>query len=503
MLKTTMVTLTHHKDLKNLVKDVTFTVRPGDKMAIIGDEGTGKSTLLQAFLDPELINDYATLSGQVQLEFDRVAYLPQVIPQHQLDMTVADFIYTDLDNNTVDFNIFYQLAQQFHLAIEPMLTENLHLKDLSGGQQLKLYLLTLLANQPDCLFLDEPSNNLDSDSLNWLAQFIAKTQQTVIFISHDEHFLSQTATAILHLELLKKRQEPRATYFKGSYDSYKAWRQETFERQTQLALKERSEHAAKLAKSHRIHQSVEHQLRHTKNDVAGRLLAKKLKNVLSQEKRYEKERQGFHDIPENPDHINLFFSDIHPLASNKVILKWEEQLVPFTHQSIDLTIWGQDKLVITGANGIGKSNLLSIILNDLSRQYPVGFMPQTYAEDLNPDQTALTFLSDHASSSSSTEIRTLLASLQFTRQEIGHPIGNLSGGQQGKLFLAKMVLAKYPILILDEPTRHFSPTSQPLIRQLLREYPGAIISVSHDQCFIDEVCQKVFELEKDGLRRIR
>lgn len=110
MLKTTMVTLTHHKDLKNLVKDVTFTVRPGDKMAIIGDEGTGKSTLLQAFLDPELINDYATLSGQVQLEFDRVAYLPQVIPQHQLDMTVADFIYTDLDNNTVDFNIFYQLA---------------------------------------------------------------------------------------------------------------------------------------------------------------------------------------------------------------------------------------------------------------------------------------------------------------------------------------------------------------------------------------------------------
>ncbi|SQF66086.1 ATPase components of ABC transporters [Streptococcus dysgalactiae subsp. equisimilis] len=205
MLKTTMITLTHHKDLKNLVKDVTFKVQPGDKMAIIGDEGTGKSTLLQAFLDPELINDYATLSGQVQLEFDRVAYLPQIIPQHQLDMTVADFIYTDLDNNTVDFNVFYQLAQQFHLAIEPMLKENLHLKDLSGGQQLKLYLLTLLANQPDCLFLDEPSNNLDLDSLNWLAQFIAKTQQTVIFISHDEHFLSQTATAILHLELLKKR----------------------------------------------------------------------------------------------------------------------------------------------------------------------------------------------------------------------------------------------------------------------------------------------------------
>lgn len=497
MLKTTKLTLTHQKDLSDLVKDLNLVINSGDKLAIIGEEGTGKSTLLQSLLNPELISGYITLSGQIQSNFSRIAYLPQLIAPQQLRMTVDDFIYGDIDYNTFDFNDFYHLVNQLDLDIEQILEANLHVSDLSGGQQLKLYLIKILADQPDCLFLDEPSNNLDLETLTWLAHFVAKTQKTVVFISHDEHFLNQTATAILHLELLKKRQEPRVTYFKGTYEDYKKWRMETFDRQTRIANKEREEHAEKLARSHRIHQSVEHQLRNTKNDVAGRLLAKKLKSVLSKKKQYEKEAENFHDIPESMDSINLFFSDIQPLPPKKVLLNWQRKIVPITKQKIDLIIFGQDKLVITGKNGIGKSNLLKSILDKLSPDYAVGYMPQTFADDLVPNQTALDYLLDCATPE---EARTILASLQFTRQEVERSIGDLSGGQQGKLFLAKMILAKYPILILDEPTRHFSPTSQPTIRKLLKDYPGAIISVSHDRLFIDEVGKRQLQLSDEGLK---
>ncbi|MEY8700234.1 ATP-binding cassette domain-containing protein [Streptococcus ferus] len=501
MLQLEKLTITHQKDLQDLVRDLDLVLNPGEKLAIIGEEGTGKSSLIKAIVAPQLLSSYAQLSGKITNHFHKFGYLPQALENEELQLTVMDFLYQDLDYGLFDFNLFYKYADQFGLDLEKFEANVQTMTSLSGGEKLKVQLLKILANDPDLLILDEPSSDLDLETLQWLEHFIQQSDKAILFISHDESLLSRAATAILHLELLKKRTEPRATFYRGNYDQYRQERKEGFEHQLRVAKKEREEHAKKMERHHRIYQSVEHVLRHTHDSTAGRLLAKKMKNVLSQEKRLKKEAENLTEMPQDMDAIQLFFSEIRPLPASKILLSWEHKALP-TGQTISLQIRGQDKLVITGKNGIGKTRLLKLIMKDLLARpdLSVGYMPQHYEEEFEAQSTPLSFL---ASVADEEKARTLLASLKFTRQEVFHSLHDLSGGQRAKLFLARMVLAGNDVLVLDEPTRHFSPTSQPLIRQLLMDYTGAIISVSHDRRFIEEVAAIHYQLDKENLVRIR
>lgn len=501
MLQLEKLTITHQKDLQDLVRDLDLVLNPGEKLAIIGEEGTGKSSLIKAIVAPQLLSSYAQLSGKITNHFHQFGYLPQALENEELQLTVMDFLYRDLDYGLFDFNLFYKYADQFGLDLEKFEANVQTMTSLSGGEKLKVQLLKILANDPDLLILDEPSSDLDLETLQWLEHFIQQSDKAILFISHDESLLSLAATAILHLELLKKRTEPRATFYRGNYDQYRQERKEGFEHQLRVAKKEREEHAKKMERHHRIHQSVEHVLRHTHDSTAGRLLAKKMKNVLSQEKRLKKEAENLTEMPQDMDAIQLFFSEIRPLPASKILLSWEHKALP-TGQTISLQIRGQDKLVITGKNGIGKTRLLKLIMKDLLARpdLSVGYIPQHYEEEFENQDTPLSFL---ASVADEEKARTLLASLKFTRQEVIHALHDLSGGQKAKLFLARMVLAGNDVLVLDEPTRHFSPTSQPLIRQLLIDYPGAIISVSHDRRFIEEVTAINYQLVEESLLRKR
>ncbi len=501
MLQLEKLTITHQKDLQDLIRDLDLVLNPGEKLAIIGEEGTGKSSLIKAIAAPQMLSSYAQLSGKITNHFHQFGYLPQALENKELQLTVMDFLYRDLDYGLFDFNLFYQYADQFGLDLDRFDAQNQTLASLSGGEKLKVQLLKILANDLDLLILDEPSSDLDLETLQWLENFIQQSDKAILFISHDESLLARAATAILHLELLKKRTEPRATFYRGNYDQYRRERTEKFEHQLQVAKKEREEHAKKMERHHRIHQSVEHVLRHTHDSTAGRLLAKKMKNVLSQEKRLKKEAENLTEIPQDMDAIQLFFSEIKPLPASKILLSWEKKLLP-TGQTINLQIQGQDKLVITGKNGIGKTRLLKLLLQDLLARpdLSVSYIPQHYEEEFENQDTPLSFL---ASVADEEKARTLLASLKFTRQEVVHSLHDLSGGQKAKLFLARMVLAGNDVLVLDEPTRHFSPTSLPLIRQLLMDYPGAIISVSHDRRFIEEVATIHYQLDEESLLRIR
>ena len=501
MLQLEKLTITHQKDLQDLVRDLDLVLNPGEKLAIIGEEGTGKSSLIKAIVAPQLLSSYAQLSGNITNHFHQFGYLPQALENEELQLTVMDFLYQDLDYGLFDFNLFYKYADQFGLDLDRFDAQNQTLASLSGGERLKVQLLKILTTDPDLLILDEPSSDLDLETLQWLENFIQRSEKAILFISHDESLLARAATAILHLELLKKRTEPRATFYRGSYDQYRQERREKFEHQLQVAKKEREEHTKKMERHHRIHQSVEHVLRHTHDSTAGRLLAKKMKNVLSQEKRLKKEAENLTEIPQDMDAIQLFFSEIKPLPASKAILSWGHKTLP-TGQTVSLQIRGQDKLVITGKNGIGKTRLLKLLLQDLRARtdLSLGYMPQHYEEEFEAQSTPLSFL---ASVADEEKVRTLLASLKFTRQEAVHSLHDLSGGQKAKLFLARMVLAGNDVLVLDEPTRHFSPTSQPLIRQLLMDYPGAIISVSHDRRFIEEVATIHYQLDEEKLVRTR
>ncbi len=499
MLQINHLTLTHLKDLNQLVSDLNLVVNTGDKLAIIGEEGTGKSTLLKVILNPESVENYCTIEGKISNHFKTIGYLPQALSQKQEKMTVSEFLYDDLDYTNFDFNAFYQMAAQLHLDIQALEAKNQVLVSLSGGEKLKLQFAKLAGEAADLLLLDEPSSDLDAQAIAILQKFIQSSDKTIIFISHDETLLENTATAILHLELIQRRKVARASYFSGKYTDYITHRQQVYDKQLEQAKNDRRTKAKRDAKMQRLHQAAEYNVRHTHDSTMGRLAAKKMKNVLSLEKRYAKEEEKMTDFPEEMDSIKLFFDDIVPLDKKKRLLSWENHELS-TGQNVNLTIFGQDKLVITGKNGIGKTCLLKQIYQELrsNDQLSIGYMPQHYETIFQKDMTALSFLTQV---SDVEKARTLLASLQFTRQEIKHSVLELSGGQKAKLFLAHIVLSQNNILLLDEPTRHFSPTSQPLVRNLLKKFKGCIISVSHDRKFIDEVANIHYQLTDKHLQK--
>ena len=159
---------------------------------------------------------------------------------------------------------------------------------------------------------------------------------------------------------------------------------------------------------------------------------------------------------------------------------------------------------ITGENGVGKSTFIKELRNLLQKKKGItlGYMPQIYPDSLNEVDSPIDFLTSTGEAIEREKILTHLASLQFTRNEVQHSISQLSGGQKAKLLLLKMVLDQANVLILDEPTRNFSPTSQPQVRKLFTDYNGAVITISHDRTFLKEVCQKIYRLTKTGIELV-
>ena len=163
---------------------------------------------------------------------------------------------------------------------------------------------------------------------------------------------------------------------------------------------------------------------------------------------------------------------------------------------------GSEKICITGINGAGKTTLLKKIVEELSKRNDIKmeYMPQNYEDLLELDVTPVDYLDKTGDKEERTRIRTYLGSLKYTPDEMNHPIGELSGGQKAKIFLLKMSLSGANVIILDEPTRNFSPLSGPVIRKLIRDFPGAVISISHDRKYIEEVCDKIYRLNAEGLQ---
>ena len=500
MIKINHLTITQNKDLRDLVSDLNMTIQDGEKIAIIGEEGNGKSTLIKTLMG-ETLPDF-TIRGDIQSDYQSIAYIPQKLPEELKKKSLHDYFFLDFAD--LDYSILYRLAEELHFDSNRFASVQ-EIGSLSGGEALKIQLIHELAKPFEILFLDEPSNDLDLETVDWLKSQIQKTRQTVIFISHDEDFLSQTADTIVHLRLVKHRKEAETLVEHLDYDSYSDQRKVSFAKQSQQAANDQRAYDKTMEKHRRVKQNVETALRNTKNDVAGRLLAKKMKNILSQEKRFEKEVQSMTQKPLDEEQIQLFFSDIQPLPASKVLVQLEKENLSIGEriltQELRLTVRGQDKIGIIGPNGVGKSTLLAKLQQLLSakREISLGFMPQDYHKKLQLDLSPVAYLSKTGEKEELQKIQSHLASLNFSYPEMQHQIRSLSGGQQGKLLLLDLVLRKPNFLLLDEPTRNFSPTSQPEIRKLFASYPGGLITVSHDRRFLKEVCTSIYRLTEEGL----
>lgn len=503
MLQIKNLSINHQKDFRPLVNNLSISIQVGDKVAIIGEEGNGKSSLLKLIMDPKLVQDFLHFEGEVLRDYSSYAYLPQSLSVEKAEQTLCDFFFGDPDLN-LDYQVLYTLADQLAFDSQRFASDQ-ELSSLSGGEKLKVQLIKILAQDSQILFLDEPSNDLDLDTLIWLENFIRTSPKTFLFVSHDEDLLAATATKIIHLESVKKKTLAQTSVKTNDYQTYRDNREQAYQKQVQQARNERKEFDKAVSKHLRQKSQVRHTLLNTHDATMGRLIAKKMKSVLSREKRYEKMKESLTQVPYHEDAILLFFTDTPSLPATKVLLNVQDFQLKLGTQvlasHLNLRVKGQEKIGIIGPNGCGKSTLLKQVyaLLSIRKDLSLGYMPQHYADILDDKLSPLDFLLGDADQAYRQKILTHLASLQFTRQEVHHPMKELSGGQRAKILILKMLLEEANFLLLDEPSRNFSLTSQPYIRQLFADYRGGLLCISHDRRFLKEVCQTIYRLTEGGL----
>ena len=502
MLELKDITIRLKKDGRTLAEDFSFTLGKGDKAVIIGEEGNGKSTLLKYLYDPRLTEDYCECSGRVTAR-GRLAYLPQRMEDRLLGLTLAEYF------DGTEYYLHTDTLADLGLRPE-FLFDSRRLGSLSGGEKVKAQLARLMMDEPDVLLLDEPTNDLDLETLVRLEAFLKDTKKPVLYISHDETLIENTANVIIHMEQLIRKTRCRITVTREDYRSYLSRRRSNFDHQAQVAQKQREDHEKQMQRWQQIYRRVEHE----QNSISrqdpggGRLLKKKMHAVLSTGKRLEREAEGFLEFPEEEEAIITRFDPAVTLPAGKTVLDWSRSVLAVGDRvlarDVKLCLTGPRTVGITGRNGAGKSTLLRALWEELRqrRDLKAAYMPQNYAEVLDYDATPLEHLSAVYAREKLTRARSLLGSMRFTHEEMTGKIGSLSGGQRAKLLFLDMVLQEANVLLLDEPTRNFSPLSAPVVRKALRDFGGAVCSVSHDRKYLAEVCDEVWELRPEGLRRV-
>ena len=510
MFQVKNLAITHKKDLTTLVDGLTFTLAPGDRAALIGEEGNGKSTVLKLLYDPALVEPYAEWTGEIVDKGLRKGYLAQELRPEELALPVWEFCRCSPAFEEADPKALDQAARQVGLSAD-LFWDDRPISTLSGGERVKLRLALLLLDSPDVLLLDEPSNDLDLQTLEWLENFLLSCQVPVLYISHDEALLERTATAVIHLERLRRRTVARCTVSRTGYGQYVGERSAGFERQEQQARKERAEYDAKMETYRRIHDSVEHQLVTVsrQNPGKGRLLKKKMHTVLSMGRRFQREKEDMTAMPEWEEAIlTAFDQGKSAFPAGKTVLRLELPSLTAGERVLakNVRLWvdGPEKIGVIGPNGAGKSTLLKRVADELLRRSDLraAYMPQDYGDLLLGDKTPVEVLAPSGRKDDVTRARTLLGNMKYKAEEMEHPAAGLSGGQRAKLLFLSMVLDGANVLVLDEPTRNFSPLSAPVIRRVLEDFPGVIISVSHDRSYLDQVCTRVLELTENGLREV-
>ncbi|MBR2677477.1 MAG: ABC-F family ATP-binding cassette domain-containing protein [Solobacterium sp.] len=492
-----------NQDDRLLISGFSFSLGKKDKAAVIGEEGNGKSTLLKVLYNPEETEDYVHFTGRI-IRKGKLAYLPQFMEETEQAMGVSEYL-----SDTALYEQ-YDLIRSLGLEYD-LLDSHRKIASLSGGEKIKLQLLKLLAGKPDALLLDEPSNDLDIDTLVFIETFIRECSVPVLFISHDETLISACANVIIHIEQLIRKTKSSITVSRLSYEEYLKYRNLQFDRQKEIALKERSEYKKKRERLQQLYEKARHNTSWRNPDGIPSTdghARKSMQAIIVKGKRFEREKEDFTEIPDRETGIITRFDSTVVIPSQKRILDLNlPELAAGGNvlaRNLSLSVVGPQHICIIGKNGAGKSTLLRIIWETLKDRTDItpAYMPQDYREVLDYDKTPAEFLMDSYDKETYTRAMSFMGTMKFTREEMAHKIGDLSGGQRAKIIFLGMVLKKADVLVLDEPTRNFSPLSAPVIRNALSEFGGTIISVSHDRKYLDETADVIYELTENGLSAV-
>lgn len=499
MLELKNITISLKISERTIVEDFSFTLNRGDKAVIIGEEGNGKSTLLKFIYERSLVDTYCNCSGEVTTKY-KTAYLPQTMEEHYGTLSLADYFAE------TEYYMHTDVLEDLGLSVDFIFSDQ-RLATLSGGEKVKVQLARLLMEKPDILLLDEPTNDLDIPTLQWLEHFITKSRLPILYISHDETLIENTANVIVHMEQILRKTKCRITVSRCPYREYLSRRRSSFSHQEQVARKQRDDYEKQMEKWQKIYDRVDHDQAaiSRQNPGAGRLLKKKMHNVLSMGRRFEREKENFLDFPQEETAILARFDESIRLPAGKTVLDFSADRLcvgeRVLSKNLRLLVRGSEHVGIIGRNGAGKSTLLSLLWKELKNRRDItpAFMPQNYADALDFTKTPVQYLAESYTKEEMTKARTYMGGMKFTHEEMTGKIGSLSGGQKAKILFLEMVLHGADVLLLDEPTRNFSPLSGPVVRNALLHFGGAVISVSHDRKYLDEVCDQIYELREDGL----
>ncbi|MDF1760164.1 MAG: ATP-binding cassette domain-containing protein [Coxiellaceae bacterium] len=461
-----------------LFDQLSFQVNNRDRVAIIGRNGAGKSTLLKM-----IQGDVSSDSGQLEQQSGlTIATLAQTVPQ-QLSGSVHEFVSAahqaeyDWQSHEVD----RALSQ---LNLNP----DWQMDDLSGGQIRRALLAAALVNDPDILLLDEPTNHLDIESIEWLEKFLINSHKTIIFITHDRAFMQRVATRIFELDI------GQMICWDKDYDSFVAHKQQ------QLSAEAEAQHQfdKKLAQEEVwIRQGIK--ARRTRNEGRVRSLEK-----MREQRQQRRSRQG-----------NLSLAQQKTEYAGKLVLKAEGVGVDYNGESLirdfSTLILRGDKIGIIGPNGCGKSTLLNLLLAnnqpdigsiDRGTQLEVAYFDQHRAQ-LDPTLTVIDNVSGGRDkitiNGKEKHIISYLQDFLFTPQTSRSLVKTLSGGEQNRVLLAKILSQPANVLVLDEPTNDLDMETLELLEEFLLNYPGTLLLVSHDRSLLNKVVTSTLVFEDDKI----
>jgi ATP-binding cassette subfamily F protein 3 len=501
-----------------LFRDLTWHIGRGQRIGLVGPNGAGKTTLCRL-----LIGEVSPDSGQIRrAKSVALGYLPQDVvaggagtvlghvlagfPEVQrIEAELEKLAHAMADGDNGASEGLVQRYGELQHAYEALGGYDLEarakailgglgfrpeafaapLDSFSGGWRMRVALGRLLLRAPDLLLLDEPTNHLDLESLQWLEDFLAVYEGTIVIISHDRYFLNRVVDRIAELEL------GRFSLYVGDYDEYQA---QKLTRQEQIEATQRAQ-AEQIEKMERFIRKF-------------RYKATKARQVQSRIKMLE--RMDRVEVLRVPKRIHFHFPQ--PGRSGTTVCElrrlhkaYGENVV---YAGVDLRLLRGDRVALVGANGAGKSTLLKIVAGTLAfergerhlgHNVSIHYYAQHQLDALNPEHTVLEELAEIADAALQPRLRGILGAFLFSGDDVEKPVPVLSGGEKSRLALAKMLLRPANLLCLDEPTNHLDLTAREVLEEALDQFEGTMLFISHDRYFINRIATKVVEVREGRL----
>lgn len=506
---------------ENLFENVNLKIGKHDKIALVGSNGTGKSTFLKLLNGLEL-PETGKISCQKgirlgYLQQDSIAYKGQTLfnevksalpdikslaerEKEIIDgLNVPDILEDDrnelleelgeIHHRKEDID-FYSADSKIEKVLEGL---GFYVKDFtrktedfSGGWQMRIHLAKILLSENDLILLDEPTNHLDIDTLTWLEEYLKIYSGALIIVSHDRHFVNSVTNKTL--EVFDKQ----INFFPGNYNAYLLFKDE---REIQLREMQRVREK-KIKETERFIERFRYKATKAKQVQSRIKQLDKIETISTAEEEKKIELR----FPEPPR------SGVVPVQVNNVFKSYDTLEVL---NNVNLQIEREDKIAIVGPNGAGKTTLAKIIGNKLKptkgeiaygHNTIVSYYEQEVAEAINPEDDLIDALEEMNNDLSAGHIRTILGSFLFSGDDVFKKIKVLSGGEKSRVALARLLLTQSNLIILDEPTNHLDFSSKEILQQALIKFTGTLIIVSHDIDFLKPIVNKVLEIRDQKVK---